>query len=147
MYKRIAGAIDQETLDELKIEMIDRCGLLPDPLSNLFRTTAIKLNASRLGIDRIDVGPAGGRLEFRTDTAVDPFTVVKLVQAEPNTYRFREADERGRLLVTRRTDEAEERFAFVERLVARLASANTTEATGRAHGVRRATPVGERRRA
>ena len=41
MYKRIANADDQDALDELKIEMIDRFGLPPVPLGNLFRTTAI----------------------------------------------------------------------------------------------------------
>ena len=146
MYKRIASAADQEALDELKIEMIDRFGLLPDPLGNLFRTTAIKLTASRLGIDRIDIGPAGGRLEFRTDTAVDPFTVVKLVQAEPNTFRFREADGRGRLLVTRRTDEAGERFAFVERLIERLASTAVTQQADLAPADRQTAPQGRPRR-
>ena len=122
MYKRIAGGADQEVLDELKIEMIDRFGLLPDALGNLFRTTAIKLAASRLGIDRVDIGPAGGRLEFRKETVVDPFTVVKLVQAGPNTYRYREVEKRGRLMVTRATEEPGERFEFVEQLVKRLAT-------------------------
>ena len=141
MYKRIASADDQDALDELKIEMIDRFGLLPDALDNLFRTTAIKLRASALGIDRVDVGLSGGRLEFQSETAVDPFTVVKLVQAEPNTYRFREADGRGRLLVTRRNEDADSRFDFVGRLIDRLAGDADNEAEMRPRAV-----AGARRR-
>ena len=139
MYKRIAGAADQEALDELKIEMIDRFGLLPDALGNLFRTTAIKLAASRLGIDRVDIGPAGGRLEFRGATVVDPFTVVKLVQAQPNTYRYREVEKRGRLMVTRATEEPGDRFEFVEQLIERLA--NTAPSQQPSH-----TPASRRER-
>ena len=72
MYKRIANALDHAALDELKIEMIDRFGLLPAPLRNLFRTTAVKLVAGTLGIDRVDIGPVGGRLEFGTETEGRP---------------------------------------------------------------------------
>ena len=64
MYKRISNAASIAALDELKIEMIDRFGLLPDPLRSLFRTTALKLAAGAIGIARIDVGSGGGRLEF-----------------------------------------------------------------------------------
>ena len=122
MYKRIANAPDRDGLDELRFEMIDRFGLLPDALKNLFRTTAIKLAASRIGISRVDVGVAGGRVEFTTDTAVDPFTVVKLVQREPNTYRYRDGDHRAssRLLIRRTMAHPDTRFQFVEGLVGEL---------------------------
>ncbi len=119
MYKRIANAPDQAELDELKIEMIDRFGLLPDPVRNLFRTTTINLGASRLGIDRIDLGPAGGRIEFAAETAVDPITIVRLVQREPETFRYRDGDGRAgnRLLVRRGMPHPDARFQFVESLV------------------------------
>jgi len=122
MYKRIANAPDRAALDELKIEMIDRFGLHPEPLKNLFRTTGIKLSASALGVDRVDVGPVGGRLEFRADTRIDPFTVVRIVQGEPNVYRYRDADERtgNRLLIRRAMPQPDTRFEFVEALLKRL---------------------------
>ncbi len=124
MYKRIANAPDIEALDELKIEMIDRFGLLPPPLKSLFQTTAIKLQAGAVGIDRVDIGMNGGRMEFATNTKVDPLAVVKLVQAAPGTYRYREGDAKrpgGRLMVTKQTEAAEQRFDMVEDLLARLA--------------------------
>ena len=122
MYKRIANARDQAELDELKIEMIDRFGMLPDAVRSLFRTTAIKLVASGLGIDRIDVGPAGGRIEFAAETTVDPFTIVKLVQREPDTFRYRDGDGRAgnRLIVRRGMPHPDTRFQFVEALVQEL---------------------------
>ena len=122
MYKRIANAADQAEVDELKIEMIDRFGLLPDAVRNLFRTTAIKLDASRLGIDRIDVGPAGGRIEFTAQTAVNPIMIVKLVQREPDTFRYRDGDGRAgsRLIIRRGMAHPDTRFQFVEALVGEL---------------------------
>ena len=122
MYKRIANAAEEPELDELKIEMIDRFGMLPDPVRNLFRTTKIKLDASRLGVDRIDLGPAGGRIEFAAETVVDPITIVRLVQREPETYRYRDGDGRAgnRLLVRRAMGHPDTRFQFVEALVEEL---------------------------
>ena len=126
MYKRIANAADQAELDELKVEMIDRFGLHPDSVKNLFRTTAIKHHAAAIGIDRVDIGPRGGRIEFKTETQVDPLTIVKLVQQEPDTFRYRDAEgpTANRLLVRREMPHADTRFQFVEQLLKRFAGNN-----------------------
>ena len=129
MYKRIANAAEKPQLDELKIEMIDRFGMPPAPVRNLFRTTTIKLDASRLGIDRIDVGPAGGRIEFAAETVVAPVAIVRLVQREPDTFRYRDGDGRAgnRLLVRRGMAHPDSRFQFVEAVVAELGGEATTD--------------------
>ena len=50
MYKRISSAKDEEALEDLQIEMIDRFGLLPDTLKRLFRLTSLKQKAQNLQI-------------------------------------------------------------------------------------------------
>ena len=130
MYKRISNAATIEALDELKIEMIDRFGLLPDPLRNLFRTTALKLAAGTIGIARIDVGSGGGRLEFAPDTRADALALVRLVQAEPSTYQLQggaRTDSTSRLRISRSLEERETRFEFVEGLVERLTPADESD--------------------
>ena len=124
LYKRIASAPDRDALDDLKVEMIDRFGLLPDALRNLFRATAIKLAASALGISRVDIGGNGGRLEFTSEAAVDPLIIVKMVQREPGTFRFRErgADATASLLVRRKMEHPDTRFQFVEALLREFGS-------------------------
>ena len=118
LYKRIAGADSADALGNLKAEMFDRFGPLPLPAQNLFRTTELKLASERLGIDRVDVGPLAGRLVFSTRTQVDPARVVRLIQSEPGTYRLRDAT---RLSFTAALSHPEARFAFVERLLERIA--------------------------
>ncbi|MDA0979214.1 MAG: transcription-repair coupling factor, partial [Proteobacteria bacterium] len=60
LYKRISNARNDDELRELQVEMIDRFGLLPDPVKHLFRVTRIKLLAEDLGIKKIDAGASGG---------------------------------------------------------------------------------------
>ncbi len=117
LYKRIASAADQEELDALKVEMIDRFGLLPEPTKSLFRITALKLRAAELGIDRIDFGPSGGRIEFTDDTRVDPFALVRLVQREPNSYRLESGN---RLRVNANLADPEQRFTRIDQLLTRM---------------------------
>ncbi len=88
LYKRIASAIDEDGLKELQVEMIDRFGLLPDATKNLVRLTLLKLQAEKLGIRKVDAGPQGGRIEFAANTCVDPLTLIKLIQSQPNRYKF-----------------------------------------------------------
>lgn len=88
MYKRIANAANEDELDELQVEMIDRFGLLPPQAKQLLRLTAVKLKAEVIGIDKLEAGDKGGRIEFAHDTSVEPLTLVTLVQKQPNRYKL-----------------------------------------------------------
>jgi transcription-repair coupling factor (superfamily II helicase) len=92
MYKRIASAKNSDALKELRVEMIDRFGLLPEALRNLFAITELKLKATPLGIRKIDVGGQGGRIVFGADPQVDAESIVRLIHSEPATYRFDGSD-------------------------------------------------------
>ena len=49
-YKRIASAENGEALKELKVELIDRFGLLPEATKNLFQITQIRHLAKTFGL-------------------------------------------------------------------------------------------------
>ena len=117
LYKRIANATDEDGLKELQVEMIDRFGLLPEQTKHLVRLTLLKLKADALGIVKIDAGPQGGRVEFAADTKVDPLTLIKLIQSQPNRYKF-EGATLFRFQVP--MERPEERFNVVEALLDRL---------------------------
>ncbi|MCV6590040.1 MAG: transcription-repair coupling factor [Marinobacterium sp.] len=118
LYKRIASARNKESLHELQVEMIDRFGLLPDAVKNLLRLTQLKLSAEKLGIRKIDANETGGRLEFSTDTNINPLTLVKMVQNQPQRYRLEGAD---KLRFTQDNNNPEQRFKVVEKLLGELA--------------------------
>ncbi len=119
LYKRIANAADENGLRELQVEMIDRFGLLPEPAKHLVRLTLLKLHAASLGITKIDAGPQGGRIEFAADTSVDPMVLIKLIQSQPNRYKF-EGATMFKFQVP--MERPEERFNTLEALLERLSA-------------------------
>jgi transcription-repair coupling factor (superfamily II helicase) len=120
LYKRIAGAGNSAALRELQVEMIDRFGLLPEPVKYLFAVAELRLQARVLGIDRLDLGPQGGRLEFAADTRVDPQNLIRLMQRSPQDYRL---DGPQRLRLLQRREQAAERLQLAEKLLQALATA------------------------
>ena len=88
LYKRIASANNITELEELQIETIDRFGLLPEAGKNLFRLTAMRLQSERIGIAKIDVGETGGQFEFSDEIAIDPSTILNIIQEDPHQYQL-----------------------------------------------------------
>ena len=88
LYKRIAGAKNEHELDELQIETVDRFGLLPEQAKNLFRLTAIRIQAETLAIKKIDLDENGGLVEFHDHTPLDPSIIFKLIQSYPDNYKL-----------------------------------------------------------
>ena len=119
MYKRIAAAPDQAVLQGLREECIDRFGMLPPPLRNLFRITVLKLEASPLGIRRMDLGEDGGRIYFHESTPVAPQTIVDLLVANPELYRPEQPDG---LRIKRGGADLEARFGLLEQFLEQLSA-------------------------
>jgi transcription-repair coupling factor (superfamily II helicase) len=88
LYKRLSSCKTPEDLEQLQVEMIDRFGLLPDPVKNLFRVTVLRMEAEKLGVLKIDANEKGGKLEFGSETQVEPIAIVKLVQNQPQNYKL-----------------------------------------------------------
>ena len=117
LYKRISNAETKDQLRELQVEMIDRFGLLPEPVKNLFRVTTLKLRAENLGIKKLDAGVRGGKIEFNQETTIDPGSIVQLVQSEPHRYKLATANQ---LAFDDKMEDIDTRFTKVERLLERL---------------------------
>jgi transcription-repair coupling factor (superfamily II helicase) len=88
LYKRIASAANQSALDELRVEMIDRFGLLPEPTKNLFSVTRVKLIAQSLGVRKLDMNAKGGRMLFEKQPNIDPMKVIQLIQKRPWVFKL-----------------------------------------------------------
>ncbi|MGR8934315.1 MAG: transcription-repair coupling factor [Gammaproteobacteria bacterium] len=117
LYKRIANADSDEDLRELQIEMIDRFGLLPEPVKTLFSITELKQQAAHLGIKKIEIHAAGGRVLFNAQPNINAAELIKMVQSEAQLYKFDGAD---KLRIVRAFAAPEEKVDFVSGLLRRL---------------------------
>ena len=114
LYKRIAQASNAEQLREIQVEMIDRFGLLPEPVKNLFTAALIKVRAQQLGISEIDMTDEGGSIEFTATTSVEPAAIVSLIQSDPHCYSLTNT---GKLRVKKSLPALSDRAEFVEKLM------------------------------
>ena len=88
-YKRIASCQSEEALEELKIELIDRFGSLPEVSTNLFTLSKLKLLAGSLGISKVRGDHRGATIEFTPTHKVDPQYIISLVtKSKHNEYRI-----------------------------------------------------------
>ncbi|MCZ8499217.1 hypothetical protein O9929_19345 [Vibrio lentus] len=58
-YKRIASVSDTDELAELKVELIDRFGSLPDATKNLLSVSELKLTAASVKAKKIESSRQG----------------------------------------------------------------------------------------
>ncbi|WP_458118592.1 transcription-repair coupling factor [Mannheimia haemolytica] len=113
-YKRIASSENLQSLNDLKVELIDRFGLLPEATKNLFAITQLRLSAQTLGIKKIDAGIHGGYLEFKPTAQPDPMKFIALIQKQPAVYSFEGAVKfKFRLAL----EDNRKRLEFVENLL------------------------------
>ena len=118
LYKRIASASNEKALDELKVELIDRFGLLPDPTSNLLVVNRIKLKAADIGIRKIEAGEKGGFIEFNPNANIDPGLLVGLLQSQPQHFRM---EGPTKLKVMAPMSDRKDRIKYVDGLLTKLA--------------------------
>ena len=114
MYKRIASTSNTAELQDMQEEMIDRFGLLPDYLKNLFRITELKLKANPIGIRKIDLGQRGGRLHFSSENRVDPGKIVQLIQSQPQVYKL---DGQDKIRISKDLPDVIDRFTMLDNLL------------------------------
>ena len=119
MYKRIASATTSEALKELRVELIDRFGLLPEYTKNLLLLSEIKLRCEGLGIKKLEAGATGGHIVFTRQPKIDPITLIELIQKKPTVYQL---DGQEVMRFKCELADPEQRISFVENLLGLLSS-------------------------
>ncbi|MDD5580963.1 MAG: transcription-repair coupling factor [Methylobacter sp.] len=117
LYKRISSTESKDDLRELQIEMIDRFGLLPEPVKTLFNITELKQQAEKLGVRKIEAGAAGGRLVFTAEPKINTEQLISLIQTQAQCYKFDGAD---KLRFIRPFESTEQKLEFISELLEKL---------------------------
>ena len=89
LYKRIASANNEEELKDLKIEMIDRFGLLPDSTSNLFESSSLKNYSNHIGVLKINIYDDKAEITLNEKNSIDTSKIINLIQTKPTQYQLK----------------------------------------------------------
>ena len=116
-YKRISNTDTQDKLDNIRMELIDRFGVPPLPVKQLFSVHQIRIKAEALEITKIDIGANGGVIEFSPDTPVQAISIIQLMQKHPTWFRM---DGGQRLKVMVMLEENDKRIQFIQDLLNNL---------------------------
>jgi transcription-repair coupling factor (superfamily II helicase) len=79
LYKKIAGALSDKVIADLRAEMEDRYGPLPDATVYLLEAASLRLECERIGIAQIDRKRAELHIRFAENAAIDPQVLMRLV--------------------------------------------------------------------
>ncbi len=82
LYKRLANSETLAELDDLKEELIDRFGLLPEPAEALLGVHRLRLETKPFGISRLAVSSEGATIQFEPNPPFDPMKLIKLIQTQ-----------------------------------------------------------------
>lgn len=88
-YRRIANAESESALYAIQVEMIDRFGLIPEPLEHLILATKLKIAISPAAIQKVDVTPTVVRIKFGQAPKIQPQKLIALIQKQPQRYRLK----------------------------------------------------------
>ena len=89
LYKRIASAKDDDELKELKIEMIDRFGLLPDQTKNLFESTSLRIFAEKFGVKKINIFDEKTEITLNNNSTIEAIKIINLIQKQPSIFQLK----------------------------------------------------------
>jgi transcription-repair coupling factor (superfamily II helicase) len=79
LYKKIAGAASETAINEVRAEMEDRYGALPDVTVYLLEAAMLRLECERIGITEVDRKRSELQVRFKENAAVDPAQLMQLV--------------------------------------------------------------------
>jgi len=89
LYKRIASAKDEDSLKELKVEMIDRFGLLPESTQNLFESSSLKNLSQEVGILKVNIYDDRAEITLNDSSSIDVSKIINLIQTRPQQFQLK----------------------------------------------------------
>ena len=86
LYKRFAGTSDFSELMQMREELVDRFGDLPDHAKSFYETHRLRLEMAGFGIKKIDASPTSIQLQFIPNPPIDPIKIIQMVQTSKNIH-------------------------------------------------------------
>jgi len=123
LYRRLAGAPDEEHVEALRAEIADRFGRpLPDPVESLLRLARLKVLCARAGVQRVTTEGNLVSLRLAEDRRITPSVSLDLQRALPAKVRIWLAlVSHDRVIVSIRKADVDGIFTRLEQTLEKLA--------------------------
>ena len=79
IYKRIAAAGSEKAVDDVRVELEDRYGAIPENLKHLLEAAALRAECERVGVSQVDRKRDQVHLRFAAQASIDPGRLMRLV--------------------------------------------------------------------
>ncbi|MBE6458298.1 MAG: transcription-repair coupling factor [Alphaproteobacteria bacterium] len=89
LYKRIGELSDNNEIADMREELIDRFGALPEEVDNLLKTVEIKLMCKVANIDKVDAGAKGILISLRNNTFAKPDKLIEFIATQFGAIKIR----------------------------------------------------------
>jgi len=86
-YKRMNNARTPAALDDIKVELIDRFGPIPEAANHLFYVLKFKLRAKQLNIQSLVMNEEFADVKFRQQDEAFFARLIQLIQLQPQTFK------------------------------------------------------------
>jgi transcription-repair coupling factor (superfamily II helicase) len=88
IYKTLVQASQEEDVDSVADELLDRFGKLPLAVSYLLESMKLRIHLRTLLVKRLEFNGSQLVFAFHEKTPVSPDTIIGLIRNSPNMYRF-----------------------------------------------------------
>jgi transcription-repair coupling factor (superfamily II helicase) len=117
IYKRLANCQEDDELERLTEELVDRFGPLPEPTRVLLECHKLRIQGAPLGVQKIDAAPSAIVIQFIPEPPIEPHKILTLVQSS-RIYRLPGPD---RVRIEMKHEDLKQRSNEVKQFLRKLA--------------------------
>ena len=89
LYRRIGALASDAETEAMAAELVDRFGVLPKEVDNLFGVVALKRACREAGVEKLDAGPKGMVVSFRGNVFRNPAGLIRWLSGKGGLVRLR----------------------------------------------------------
>ena len=91
IYRRIASLQNEDEMNQMKTELIDRFGAIPDSVNNLLQIVELKQLCRRANVLKIDAGDKGFSVMFKDNHFANPDALVGWIATQKGQVQLKAA--------------------------------------------------------
>lgn len=89
LYRRIAQLFEESDVHQMRVEIIDRFGPIPQEVENLFSVLKIKKTCKDMNIGTLQVGEKGVMIRFIPNTITNPEKLLIFIHKQKGVWKIR----------------------------------------------------------